>query len=183
MGQAAMIAVQAAGHAQSQMTGIWGSAMKGAADRQLIRYNLKANFANERMALEQIAAEESRLRATNTVGVSKSGVRMEGSPVEVMAANAAEIARKRKLTMRAFDLQNELLRVQRGQAQGEMFTGIVGQVFSTSATSSDAFKYTSNGGASGSGSGSILGANQLFGGSSGAGSSKAAQGAAMENIA
>lgn len=179
MGQAAMIAQQAAGHAQAQMTGIYGSVMKGVADRQLIRYNLKVNYANERQALEQITQEENRLRATNTVNIAKSGVRMEGSPIEVLAANAAEIGRKRKLTMRAFDLQNELLRVQRGQAQIEMITGIVGQVFSTAATSSDAFKY----GGTSSANSNALGSNMIFGNSAGAGSSKAAQGAAVENIA
>lgn len=193
MGAVAAIAAQAAGHAQSQMTGIYGSVMKGLADANTVKFNLKVSYANERRMMEQLTQEENRLRASNTVAVAKSGVEMQGSAVEVMAANAAEIARKRKLTMQAFDVQNDLLRVQRSMAQQEMALGITSQAFSTGPMESFSYLDKGSGGQVGGGSsglqtfgggnGNGLAANQIFGGSAGSGSSSAAQGAAMGNIA
>lgn len=76
------------------------------AQQESIKYNIRLQQRQAQKQDEAIQREGARALAANRVAVAKSGVRLEGSPLEVMAANASEIAEARREA--AFAAQSEI---------------------------------------------------------------------------
>lgn len=129
MGEMAALALMAVGGA----TKAGGSVLSGIGDLETIKSNVKINRANAARQDEQLRTEGSRLLSSNVVGAAKSGVRLEGSPLEVMASNAAEIVRKRGVVRQQFGLARDLLQVQKKAATQGLVLNTFGELVSGSA--------------------------------------------------
>lgn len=102
--------------------GATGAGLEGQATEQALKYNIKATRQQQLLEAEEMRTEAERIRSENVVAIAKSGVRRAGSPMEVLAGNAAETARKIALGKQASEAQVDLMQYQ--VKQSRIATGI-----------------------------------------------------------
>lgn len=133
MGAAASVAVGA--QAVGGILGGIGTFMENEASQAAIKFNIQAAREVQREQGAQREAESERVRSANVVAIAKSGVRREGSPAEVLAANAAEIARQQKLSRLATEAGIELMQYEKKMSNIGTGISIAGQLLGTGAQS------------------------------------------------
>jgi hypothetical protein len=123
---------------------------------------------NARLATQEAAEKTARLRkiarreaAENVTRVAKSGVRLEGSPLEVLAANAANVEREAELIARENFIKQISAQAQAKSARMAAKLAVAGSVVNTIGTVASLGLSSGGGGASG---GSQIRGNQTFGG-------------------
>lgn len=72
------------------------------------KYNANVAIANAQQSANAIRAQGQVVRGRNIARVAKSGVRMEGSPLSVMAENAYSVERAAQNAMRVGEAQKRL---------------------------------------------------------------------------
>ena len=107
------------GNAAGGIALIGGSLLQGAGARQAAEGEEKRAKFNAKLAKREGFREEARIRRIgrieaedNVTRVAKSGVRLEGSPLEVLADNAAKVEEEALRARQAGLLSSELFRQQ-----------------------------------------------------------------------
>jgi len=111
MGQYAQIAMQAS----SAVTQAVGAHRQGEAARNAARYNRRVNEMQTAEEIERLLSSQRRQRSANITRVAKSGVRLSGSPLAVIAENEFTADRERLRLQSAGSMRSGLLR-QRGRS-------------------------------------------------------------------
>ena len=89
-----------------------GAAKEAEATRDAARYNARVAMIQAREAAESVRSQSRVIRSQNITRVAKSGVRMQGSPIAVLAENAYRAERAAQNAMRAGNATAELYRFQ-----------------------------------------------------------------------
>jgi hypothetical protein len=96
--------------------GSFGAVMQGKAQAEAARYNRKLTQFQADLAADDTRKAADRTASENVVGIAKSGVRREGSPLEVLANNAYNEERTASLVAAGVSIQSDLLNRQADQA-------------------------------------------------------------------
>lgn len=89
-----------------------GAYYEGKAAQAAANYNAKVAKIQARLAAEKVRSDAAMIRSENVVRVAKSGVRMEGSPLSVLARNAFNSEKQALSALRAGRAQYDLLKMQ-----------------------------------------------------------------------
>lgn len=89
-----------------------GAYYEGKAAQAAANYNAKVAKIQARLAAEKVRSDAAMIRSENIVRVAKSGVRMEGSPLSVLARNAFNSEKQALSALRAGRAQYDLLKMQ-----------------------------------------------------------------------
>lgn len=131
----AMAALAVGAMATGGILGATGSIIEGQAQEEALSYNISATREAQRQKESQLAVEGERLRSANIVAAAKSGVRREGSPAEVLAANAAEIARQQKLSRLVAEANVDLMQYEKKMGRISTGLSVSGQLLGTAGQS------------------------------------------------
>lgn len=85
-----------------------GAYYEGKAAESASKYNARVAINAARAQAEKVRNDAARVRGENIVRVAKSGVRMEGSPLSVLARNAFESEKQALSYIRAGQAQRDL---------------------------------------------------------------------------
>lgn len=127
MGQFALpsvIGLLASGTATSAV----GAYRQGEAGRQSARFNRRVNAIQTGQQLEQMVTGQRRQRAENVTRVAKSGVRLTGSPLAVLANNEYLAEKQRQRVQYAGTLRDELYRMSGRSSRAAGRVGIASEV-------------------------------------------------------
>lgn len=120
----AVIGLMASGTATSAI----GAHQQGQAAKNAARYNQRINAIQTAEQVEQVISGQRRQRATNRTRVMKSGVRLSGSPLAVMAQNELNAERQRLRIQRGGALRSGLLANQKKSARSAARMGVASEV-------------------------------------------------------
>jgi hypothetical protein len=95
----------------------FGGLMATKAKVESIRYNRKLQNFQAELAAEDTLEAGRKVASKNVVAIAKSGVRREGSPLEVLANNAYDEARTASLVAAGVQIRSDLLTRGADQAQ------------------------------------------------------------------
>jgi hypothetical protein len=98
-------------------TGGFGTLMSTKANVESIRYNRKLQNFQAELAAEDTREAAAKNASANVVAIAKSGVRREGSPLEVLVNNAYNEERTASLVAAGVQIQSDLLTRGADQAQ------------------------------------------------------------------
>ena len=111
-----------------------GAILQAKGATESARYNRKLGQFKAELADEDSRKAGARTARSNVVAAAKSGVRLEGSPLEVLANNAYNEERTRSLAMAGVQIQSDLLTrggqaamIQGGLSAGATILGSSGQ--------------------------------------------------------
>ena len=114
--------------------GAAGSLLQAKGAAESARYNRKLGQFKAELADEDSRKASARTASSNVVAIAKSGVRLEGSPLEVLANNAYNEERTRSLALAGVQIQSDLLTrgaqatmIQGGLSAGATILGSAGQ--------------------------------------------------------
>lgn len=135
--------------------GSGGALLGGIGERQNAEAAKKAAKFNAKLARREGFREEARIRSVgrreaseNVTRVAKSGVRLEGSPLEVLANNAALVEAEALRARQAGLLANKLFRMQAHEARKAEGMALVGGLINSGSSAASSFG-GSGGGAAG----------------------------------
>lgn len=111
MGELAALLGSAAGIGGTAIDAI-GAAYEGEATKAAAVYNAKLSKAQAAAQAEKVRSDASRIRGENIVRVAKSGVRMEGSALQVMTRNAYQTEKQAQTILRAGKAAASLYRME-----------------------------------------------------------------------
>lgn len=105
MGQFAAVAMVLGAALQAQ-----GTQQAGEAEKQANDFNARAALDDSNAAADRTRVIGRRIASLNVTRVAKSGVEMQGSPLELLAANAGEVELEALRQQRAGKIAAELYR-------------------------------------------------------------------------
>lgn len=115
MGELAALAGMAANVGGTAIEAI-GARYEGQAAQASAKYNARAASMQAREQSEAVRSQARQIRGENITRVAKSGVRMEGSPLEVLANNAYRAEKQAQNIMRTGKALDTLYRMEGRQA-------------------------------------------------------------------
>lgn len=110
-----------------------GAYYEGKAAEAASKYNARVAMSVARSQAEKVRRDAARIRGENIVRVSKSGVRMEGSALSVLARNAFEAEKQAQSYIRAGQAQRDLLIMQGRDAQSAARSNMTTSLLKTGA--------------------------------------------------
>ena len=135
---------------------IFGSIIQGIGAKHQADAEKDAAKFNARITREQTGQEVARIRAigrreesTNITRIAKSGVRLEGSPLGVLAENAALVEREALQVQRAGMMQAALFKARARNAETAGRIGLAGSIIGAGIGGASLF------GTSGKGAGTV----------------------------
>jgi hypothetical protein len=117
MGEAAGAIAGGASMGLGGLTSAIGQKMQAMQAEDAAKANARQIRWESQIQSENATLQQRRLQSFNTVRVAKSGVRMEGSPLEVLAYNAGMAERNLSLQARAANLMQQRYRYMAQQAK------------------------------------------------------------------
>ena len=104
-------ALTVAGVAGTVVEGM-GAAKEAEAAEDAAKYNARVAMIQARQAAESIYSQSRVIKSQNVTRIAKSGVRMQGSPLAVLAENEFKARRAAQRAMRTGNATAELYRMQ-----------------------------------------------------------------------
>lgn len=132
-----------------------GAAQEGEAEKASAVYNARLAKIQTNAQIRRQSVIQRRVRSQNVVRVAKSGVRLEGSPLEALVRSAFDQEKQIQDTLRAGTAASKLFRAQgkmgliasRYKIAGSVFRGFGGML----GGQAGGFASTGSGGSSGTG--------------------------------
>lgn len=116
--------------ASGTVTSAVGQSMSGKAAEKAAKFNAAQTKREADLRIESAIARARQQTATNVTRVAKSGVRLTGSPLAVIAENEFRASRDREFIRDASDMRSQLFRMQGRSARIASGYGIASSVLS-----------------------------------------------------
>jgi hypothetical protein len=121
----------------------FGGLMETKANVEATRYNRKLQNFRAELAADDTREAGKKVASKNVVNIAKSGVRREGSPLEVLANNAYDEARTASLVAAGVQIQSDMLTRQANNLQTAGIVSAAASVLGSSAGAADLINFGS----------------------------------------